>query len=289
MGALAALLLAGCGAKAVDCSDADAQSTTAALLQDQITKAAIRMATGDDGDRVATDAKIRATVAQLRITLTDIRTTKRDPNSTKRFCVATARIVVPDNIVSDSDRVRELASAPSVERTALRLGMEREADALTYSVEYNVQPTDDGKKVYAELDRGGEPPLEFLGEVVISHLARRSVESAQAQAAAAEDAAAAAQAQQQQASLQADLDMAMAENKLTKQYLNELWKAIPAHYQNQLVDMQTAWVKKKNADCALEAAGAATEPLAREAVRVRCDTRLNRTRANELRPYATGG
>jgi uncharacterized protein YecT (DUF1311 family) len=46
--------------------------------------------------------------------------------------------------------------------------------------------------------------------------------------------------------------------------------------------MQRAWVRKKTADCNIEAAGASTEALPKEAARLRCDTRLTTTRISEL-------
>lgn len=279
-----ALTLTACGAKTVDCSAGDAQSTMISLLQDQIVKSAVRQSTSDDGQRVATDAKIRATVALLRISLSDIRTTKEDPNSTKRFCVATARITVPVNIIDDATRVRELADLPTVDRMATGANLERDADAYTYSIEYNVQPTDDGKKVYAEIDRGSDQQLDFFGDLVASSLVRRTFEANKAAEAAAADMQAAQEAQAQHASLQADLDLAAAENKLSKQYLNQMWSLIPQEAQARYTPLQTAWVSKKVADCNLEAANESADPLGREAARLRCDTRLNRTRAEQLRP-----
>jgi uncharacterized protein YecT (DUF1311 family) len=275
------LMTAGCGQKAVDCGSADARDAMDSLVRGEIEKSAIARTTRTDGTRIASDAKVRATVALLKIVFEDIRTTKKDPDSTKRFCTATIKVVVPLNILADADKARQLAELTPISALATSSNVDRSADSFTYSMEYNVQPTDDGKKVYAEMEAEAVQ-IHFFGEVLASHLARTQIEGeAQAQA----NEAAAAQAAEQQAiqdSLKANLDLVTAENNLATQRINELWRSLPDDARAQALEYQRAWIKKKVADCNIEAASTSTEPTEREIARLQCDTRITVSRANEL-------
>ncbi|MFM8376996.1 MAG: lysozyme inhibitor LprI family protein, partial [Phenylobacterium sp.] len=103
------------------------------------------------------------------------------------------------------------------------------------------------------------------------------------QAQAAQEAAAAAEtAKQTEAAQKADLEMATAENKLANQQINTIWKSLPEEARSQLLELQRAWVRKKTADCNIEAAGVSTEAMPKEAARLRCDTRLTMERISEL-------
>ncbi|MCA6278637.1 MAG: DUF1311 domain-containing protein, partial [Phenylobacterium sp.] len=146
---------------------------------------------------------------------------------------------------------------------------------------YSVQPTDKRDKIYGEVE-GAAPMFTTLGQIVGAHLARREIEGA-SQAQAAEVAAAAAEtAKQTEAAQKADLDLAAAENKLANQQINAVWKALPEEARTEFLEIQRAWVRKKTADCNIEAAGASTEVMPREAARLRCDTRLTLSRISEL-------
>ena len=118
--------------------------------------------------------------------------------------------------------------------------------------------------------------------MVGAHLARNEIEGVSKAQAAQVAAAEAETAKQTEAAQKADLDMAAAENKLANQQINAVWRALPEDARSQLLEMQRAWVRKKTADCNIEAAGASTEALPKEAARLRCDTRFTITRISEL-------
>lgn len=276
-----AALLSGCGVAGADCASEASQEVILSILREQVGKAAEADLEAEDGTRLAGSSRIRATVAELEMTLEDIRTTKKDPDSTKRFCAGTARIVAPLTMIQDADQTRKLLDMGDVDSLFEQAGLKRSADALSFDIEYSVQPTDKRDKIYGEVDGAGFQ-LTALGQLVGAHLARREIEGA-TQAKAAQDAAAAAEtARQVQAAQQADLDLSAAENKLAAQKINALWRALPDDTRSQLLELQRAWVRKKAADCDIEAAGASAEAVPREAARLRCDTRMTLARFDEL-------
>jgi uncharacterized protein YecT (DUF1311 family) len=276
-----AALLSGCVVAGADCASEASQQVILSILREQVGKAAEADLEAEDGTRLAGSSRIGATVAELKMTLEDIRTTKKDPDSTKRFCAGTARIVAPLTMIQDADQTRKLLDMGDVDSLFEQAGLKRSADALSFDIEYSVQPTDKRDKIYGEVDGAGFQ-LTALGQLVGAHLARREIEGA-TQAKAAQDAAAAAEtARQVQAAQQADLDLSAAENKLAAQKINALWRALPDDTRSQLLELQRAWVRKKAADCDIEAAGASAEAVPREAARLRCDTRMTLARFDEL-------
>ena len=274
-------LLSGCGAAATDCASQASRDVITSIVREQVEKAAEAELAAEDGTKLASASKIRATVAELKVLIEDIRTTKKDPDSTKRFCAGTARVVVPLAMIQDADQTRKLLEMSTVDNLLEQAGLKRSADSVTFDLEFSVQPTDKRDKIYGEVE-GAAPMFTALGEVVGAHLARREIEGA-SQAQAAEMAAAEAEtAKQTEAAQKADLDLATAENKLANQQINTLWKNLPEAARSQLLELQRAWVRKKTADCNIEASGVSTEAMPKEAARLRCDTRLTMERISEL-------
>ena len=274
-------LLSGCGVAATDCASESSREVITSIVREQVEKAAEADLSSEDGTKLAGAAKIRATVAELKVLIEDIRTTKKDPDSTKRFCAGTAKVVVPLAMIQDADQTRKLLDLPNVDSLLEQSGLKRSADSVTFDVEYSVQPTDKRDKIYGEIE-GAAPAFTALGQVVAAHLARRDIEGANQAQAVQEAAAAAETAKQTEAAQKADLEMATAENKLANQQINALWKSLPEEARGQLLELQRAWVRKKTADCNIEAAGVSTEAMPKEAARLRCDTRLTMGRISEL-------
>jgi len=265
----------------LDCSNDNSKSVIASQASDKIQKAT-KSALGSPADpSVSSESKIRATIALLKITLEDIRTTKTDPNSTKRYCEGTLKAVVPLGILNDADQTRQTAAISSVASLFQAAGIERSADTLTHQVSYTVQPTDDRKKVFGEIEDFGDLFSTF-GEVVASHLLLPKIQANQLAAAAQASSDQQEQAQQAAAASEADLEMATAENRIANQTIAEVWKALPDVTRVQNLDLQRAWIKKKTADCNIKAAETSVDPIVKEAARLRCDTETTRNRSAEL-------
>lgn len=291
-GAVAAsLFLGSCGAleDKSSCTSADAQAVVSNIVSTQIEKSVLAQL-GDVGGEVSnapTASKVRATVALLKVVLEDIRTTKTDPNSTKKFCEAKLKIVVPLNIITDAERARSALSAVDIGALAEKSGIDRSADTFSYNATYSVQPTDDKKKVYGELDTPGNQ-FSFFGELLAFHLLEPQITAKQQSAAAEEQAAAEALSQQQSAQSQADAELAREENLLATQTINEIWNALPDDQRRTMLGLQRAWIKKKEIECNIASAQVSTDVNTREAARLRCDTQYTNQRARELRQLLEG-
>jgi uncharacterized protein YecT (DUF1311 family) len=255
------------------------------IVRDQITRLA---SAGSDADVHLSKAEIRATIEQLHLSLEDVRTTKNDPNSTKKFCTGTLKLVAPAEVVNDAEDARRTAGESSLSDLADNSNVESNANAFTADIDFNVQPTDDRNKIFAEIENGG-PAFRFFAELVRDHLLKSAVMDAKAEEerAATEQQAAENQALAEQQA--ATLNEAQTENKIAIQTTNAIWQGIPAEMRTRLLDLQKAWVRKKNADCGVEAASASAESSERDVARLKCDTRMQGERSSWLRQYMESG
>lgn len=290
---LAVTLLAGCNRQtAAECSAEDSFTAVIPIVQNRIVEKTRQRIRQTEGAPPASNSRVRATVNQAAMTITDVRTTQADPNSTRRFCVGRLKITIPAQVLQEADRGRQAAGTNTISELADASDIDRNADAFTADIEYNVQPTDDGNRIYAEIENS-DSYVNFASEVLAFYLLRPAVEQARVERdrAAAEQQRIEQQQQQEQEAALAEqrgaiLDQARSENRLAEQTINEVWRAVPANVREQLLENQRAWIRRKSADCRIESASASTQPQEREAARLRCDTRVTNDRVRALRQYA---
>ena len=276
--------LAACGQNGTSCTSPAALAVTTKLITDQIEKDASAKYATIDTSVSPPVSNIRATVSLLKVSLDDIRTTKVDPNSTKRFCAATARVVFPLSYIQNADSARATQQLNTVSSLADASGVQRSADSFTFPIDFDVQPTDDKKDIFAESD-SIDVQVQFLGEVLVYSLLNTKLQN---QALAAQQAQQ-AQAQQQQLlaqqAEQATLDEAKASDQLTIQTINATWSGIDPDTRGQILQIQRAWIKAKDANCRIQAGSTSTDPLAIETARLNCDAAANQTRTEWLKQY----
>lgn len=286
-GLLAGLLVSSCGmagAAGGSCTSDDAQAVITDLVREEVEKNAARDLR--QGDRpIASMANLRASLALIKLAIEDVRTSKEDPDSTKKFCAGTFKAVLPAAMLADAERTFELLEAGTISDYAEQQGMERAANAFSYDLDFSVQPTDDRKKIFGEIEQPGAL-VTFLSELVVAHLARNEIQQAKADEAQAVAEQQRLNEEAATAQRQANLAEARTEYDLARQTLTAMWDALPAESQESLTANQTAWNQRKRADCNLEAAQFSTEPTEREASRMRCDARLTHERVTSLRTYA---
>lgn len=289
--ALAALtLLASCsliGSGADSCGDESAKGALQSLIHKTVQNAAAR-ALRTNEVRSFTTSEIRRAVERISLTLDDVRTSKSGTSSAQQ-CRATASLRFPAEMVETVDRFRAAKNESSTTDWAKDFDIERGSRGFGADLEYSVQPTDDKSKVFAEADTS-QGLLDFAAQMVATALqAPQAMQAINAEARAqAETELAEAQAAKetevatQQAEV-ARVEEARTANTLARQAINALWaSATPAEW-GALVPLQRAWVKRKTADCNLEAASASTDPDLKALAFLQCDTRLTVERISFLR------
>jgi len=278
---LAAFLLAGCGQASVSCSDEDAKSALEAAIRENLEKVAIEQATGEDGSRSISNSTIRASIAKIKLVIENIRTTKEDPDSTKRFCTGSLKIVFSTKTFADASKARELVGLSDVEKMADAADIEKGADYLKGDLDYNVQPTDDGKKIYAEFENADDK-LKVFGEVVAASLLKSSIET---QARTQKEEEEFARLEEESAlNMQnaANIEQASLAAKSADQALTVAWQSLAPQTRKRLLAQQRIWIKQKDSTCKVRGLQGSTEVADQKVIEALCKAEVSNERANQL-------
>ena len=278
------LLLSGCGQASVSCSDEDAKSALKAAIRENLEKVAIEQATGEDGSRSISNSTIRASIAKIKLVIENIRTTKEDPDSTKRFCTGSLKIVFSTKTFADASKARELVGLSDVEKMADAADIEKGADYLKGDLDYNVQPTDDGKKIYAEFENADDK-LQVFGEVVAASLLKSSIETQARNKKEQEEFAIKEQEAAINMEKSANLQQASEAAKSADQALNVAWQSLAPDTRKQLLAQQRIWIKQKDASCKVRGLQSSTDAADQKIAEILCKAELSNQRTNQLQGY----
>jgi uncharacterized protein YecT (DUF1311 family) len=283
--AFASIALASCSAfSETNCSDDSSKGALESAIREGLEKVALERAQDDDGNYLISASSVRASVAKVKLILEDIRTTKEDPDSTKRFCTGTLKIVFSPETFKSADAARELLGLPKIANAIDDAEMDKGADYLKGSLDYSVQPTDDGEKVFAEFERS-DGKLDIFGEVVAASLLRDRIENKIRVEKQEAELARKQEEEAVQAMLNAGLEAAVAQRKASQEAIGVVWNSIDADVRKQLLAQQRAWIKQKDAACRVEGLQYSTEPTEQKTAEANCQARENNNRANQLSGY----
>ena len=241
--------------------------------------AALRVKELVDNENITIDmGKLRSTLQQITFNVNDIRTNNSDPNSNKQYCVTEFVVKIPDQMIKDADAARAIYDENNVAQSAILSDLSFEANQLKKEIEYLVQPTDDGKKVYVTLENP-DALAYFVRDIAVDSLVKTARQNA-AEVAKQEEikriAEESAVAEEYQSVLlseaQSNLDKANAN-------LNLVWNATTKEVRDQLLAEQKIWLKKRDLECKLESSNTENP----EVFRLNCETSMTNERTNELR------
>lgn len=285
----------------VKCGDESSLELVQSLLKDSTQSHVKNIATNES---VALDsAALRASTNQIQFNLADVRTSKTDPNSTKVFCVAALSTSLDPEIINRANFVTAYYEQANLNEEAFQQDIEMDGNTLNYSLEYSIQPTDDGTSIYGQLQNGSEL-IDFIGTAVVNALQKNAVQAMKAQEqkanveniiaakrAVAEEAASIAEAEAT-ASVEAASDLASiaaekAQAKATMDYkrgeFNDLWKSASSEARESLAEGQQQWVAERDEICLGRAQEA--EVAWQEVVRMECISELLGERYYQVKEY----
>lgn len=285
----------------VKCGDEDSLQLVKSLLQDSIQSSAKRIA---NNEGVALDGSaLRASTSQVGFNLADVRTSKTDPNSTKIFCVAALSTTLDSETINRANIVSDYYEQSNISEMAFQQDIDMDGNTVSYSIEYSIQPTDDGTSIYGQLQNGSEL-INFIGTVVVNALQKNAVQAYKAEEqkanaesivaakkAAAEEAASIAKAEAT-ASAEATDNIAnataeKARAKATMDYkrseFNDLWKSASTETRETLAEGQKEWVAERDEICLNRAQEA--EVVWQEMVRMDCISELLGERYYAVKEY----
>ena len=222
--------------------------------------------------------KLRSTLQQITFNVNDVRTNNSDPNSNKQYGVTEFVVKIPDQMIKDADAARAIYDENNIAQSAILSDLSFESNQLKKEIEYLVQPTDDGKKVYVTLENP-DALAYFVRDIAVDSLVKTARQNA-AEVAKQEEikriAEESAVAEEYQSVLlseaQSNLDKANAN-------LNLVWNATTKDVRDQLLAEQKIWLKKRDLECKLESSNTENP----EVFRLNCETSMTNERTNELR------
>lgn len=241
--------------------------------------AALRVKELVDSENITIDmGKLRSTLQQITFNVNDVRTNNSDPNSNKQYCVTEFVVKIPDQMIKDADAARAIYDENNIAQSAILSDLSFESNQLKKEIEYLVQPTDDGKKVYVTLENP-DALAYFVRDIAVDSLVKTARQNA-AEVAKQEEikriAEESAVAEEYQSVLlseaQSNLDKANAN-------LNLVWNATTKDVRDQLLAEQKIWLKKRDLECKLESSNTENP----EVFRLNCETSMTNERTSELR------
>ncbi|WP_240921562.1 lysozyme inhibitor LprI family protein [Acinetobacter sp. SA01] len=232
-----------------------------------------------DTENVTIDmGKLRSTLQQITFNVNDVRTNNSDPNSKKQYCATEFVVKIPAQMIKDADAARAVYDENNIAQAAVLSDLSFEVNQLKKEIEYLVQPTDDGKKVYVTLENP-DALAYFVRDIAVDSLVKTARQNAaevakqeEMKRVAEEDAA----AKEYQAVLVAE---AQTNFDKANENLNLVWNATTKEVRSQLLDEQRIWLKKRTLECKLESSNAENP----EIFRLNCETNMTNERTNELR------
>lgn len=164
---LTALVMTGCDkaielkSQLIDTSDKTCSSKIAVDLIKDIINDGVESRAKDENKGLNEDsrldlAKVRALTAEVKYGLHDIITTKNDPSSSKKFCEANLEIGIPDSTISNANQARKTVEKLSIKAIVEDADFKVNLNKFSKKIAYSVQPTDDGKKIYVNLENAAQ-------------------------------------------------------------------------------------------------------------------------------------
>ena len=222
--------------------------------------------------------KLRSTLQQVTFNVTNVRTNNSDPNSNKQYCVTEFIVKLPEQLVKDADAAREIYGESNVTQSAVLADLSFEMNQLKKDIDYLVQPTDSGDKVFVTLENS-EALAYFVRDIAVDSLiknARQNAVEVAKQEALQAVADQEATAKEYQSVL---VDEAKAKVDTANENLNLVWNATTKEIRDQLLDEQRIWLKKRELESKLESTNVDNSEVAR----LNCEATMTNQRVNELR------
>lgn len=222
--------------------------------------------------------KLRSTLQQITFNVSDVRTNNSDPNSKKQYCVTQFVVKIPDQMVKDADAARAVYDENNIAQAAVLSDLSFETNQLKKEIEYLVQPTDDGKKVYVTLENP-DVLAYFVRDIAVDSLLKTTRQNAvevakQEEIKRISEQEAAAQEYQSVLLLEAKTSLEQANENL-----NLVWNATSKEIRAQLLDEQKIWLKKRELECKLSS----NETDNPQLHRFNCEANMTTQRTSELR------
>lgn len=232
-----------------------------------------------------TDA--RSALAQIQVSLADVRTAEQSDKTSKLRCEANLRLEIPEAMLKKAIEGNQFLNGSSRNSADfLEREYKREGGYFVRNVSYFVQPTDDGKKLFAGLDAVSEtvtPVNELVSLYLVTDPVKNEHKQLEAEAASEAAAREAELAALNQEQLAARLQEVKTRHTSLLKDINGTWDKLPQAVQQKLLANQTAWNKSHQSECQYQAKSEHTEETEQQIADLECRSWRIEARMEELK------
>lgn len=120
---------------------------------------------------------IKNALKSINLDIIGVRTIDKSSKNTQVFCEATLQISIPDTLITDANEALTLDGNTQTVKDILNNDDYQDNDDGTfdYEIGYTLQPSDDGKWIYAQIDEG--EPEQGLGTLLYWSLSKQRIEA----------------------------------------------------------------------------------------------------------------
>ena len=285
----------------VKCGDESSLELVKSLLEDNTQSYVKNIANNEDV--VIDGSALRASTSQIKFNLEDVRTSKTKPNSTKIFSVAALSTVLDSETINRANFVNDYYGQADIHEKAFQQDIDMDGNVISYSIEYSIQPTDDGSNIYGQLQNGSEL-IDFISTEIVNSLQKNYVQAmktqeqkddierevserkameAEAEVIAEAEAIADAEATNELVNVSTEKAKAKATMDFKRNEFNELWSSASTETRESLAEGQKEWVVERDEICLSRAQEA--EVAWQEVVRMECISELLGDRYYQVKEY----
>lgn len=244
---------------------------------------------------------MQANIKQIQLAVEDIRTTEKSNNTSKRECAATLHFTIPNNILNEANETIKILEQDTDVSKLLAVGYKKEGDNYTTEIKYNVQLTDDKKKIFVKLENGNQVttpisqvitlgmlknPIQQFKNIlnhfnkqgsVISNMEKLANQIEMQDTNTNNEEVIGDEAIEEDNDITHEIEALTEQQKLSLKEINQYWEGLPKSLQDKWLNEQTAWNKKMKQEC--EAVGRSNEQVK---FMLNCKIEKMEARLNEL-------
>jgi uncharacterized protein YecT (DUF1311 family) len=279
---ITAALLSGCTAMDVNCTSEEAKTALLEAMRKDISES-ITQNLKDLSEQNSSGISFGSAMAKQLVDKFDLKVSGitelwKNPDRKQKSCRGTLEITVDTKQVKRATDARSALDMLSIADLATQSGVEFDGRSrFTQEIDFSLSLADDTGKVNADLGSS------FTIFNTVAETSAYNVLSASIVKNKRDEDVLEMRAESEQK--RAAIALAKEENRMAIKALGEVWSQLLPETRSQLVGLQKAWIRKRNADCRIESINASEDGSDIKVNQLNCDTRAQLERREWLLKY----
>lgn len=279
---IATALLSGCTAMDVDCASEESKTALLEAMHKDISES-ITLNLRDLSEQNTSGISFGSAMTKQLVDKFDFKVASiaelwKNPDRKQKSCRGTLEITLDTKQVKRAADARSALDMVSIADLSTQSGVEFDGRSrFTQEIDFSLNLADDTGKVHADLGSS------FTIFDTVAETSAYNILSASIIKDKRDEDAREMRAESEQK--RATIALAKEENRMAIKALGEVWSQLLPETRSQLVGLQRAWIRKRNADCRIESINASEDGSDITVNQLNCDTRAQLERREWLRQY----